>query len=405
MLGNRPIACAATPVSSAAASSPGSRRARWNGAAPAQPAGAGRGVARQHAAGREDEVDDARAVIEQRLHQAAPAFSVRPQSLTGRGEVPVGEGGPAAVERVGIADIRIQQFDAARAEVELAEEVRGRGHRMHRGAHVVQDVLVEERLAAQPAADVVGAFVQFHLQACACQRDRGREPVGTGADAGGVDAGHARSPSLLFRRAPGGEQAESDLVGAVGRSAEPVHEHPVPRPGDCPGEGRRIAGRPVVPQQRPRRLPGRRRFAQRALEQQSGDHGGERARRGPQPACGQHRPVQCPPVAFSAEQAPRAQQPIGGRMRGHLVHPQWGEHVLTNQFLVRSPGRGHEGRTEHGVTEVGVLGLLSRLPHGDLPESAQQGLQRVPVEGRVGIGAGQARWQPLQARGVVRQVP
>lgn len=92
-------------------------------------------------------------------------------------------------------------------------------------------------------------------------------------------------------------------------------------------------------------------------------------------------------------------------MRGHLVHPQRCEHVLTDQFLVRLPGRGHEGRTEHGVAEVGVFGLLSRWPHGDLPESAQDGLQCVVVEGRVGIVAGQAGWQPWQARGVVCQVP
>lgn len=92
-------------------------------------------------------------------------------------------------------------------------------------------------------------------------------------------------------------------------------------------------------------------------------------------------------------------------MRGHLVHTQRREHVLTDQFLVRTPGRGHEGRTEHGVAEVGVLGLLTRLPHGDLPDSAQEGPQCVLVEGRVGIGAGQARWQPWQARGVVCQVP
>ena len=146
--------------------------------------GALRGQPAQHAG--EEEVDDVLAVLDQRLEQPAVGGGVR---RPGPRPSPPGSGGdrrPAAVERMGVATSGCTSVHPAAGEVELAEERRDRGHRVHGGADVVPDAGGDQLLGAHAPARAVGGLDELHAQAGGRQPQRGGQPVGSRSDDDGV---------------------------------------------------------------------------------------------------------------------------------------------------------------------------------------------------------------------------
>ncbi len=71
---------------------------------------------------REDQVHDTGAVTEQRLHRRPPATPVTAKMLAGGIQIAKREARVGAIQRVGVADLGMQEFHAAGSEVELAKE-------------------------------------------------------------------------------------------------------------------------------------------------------------------------------------------------------------------------------------------------------------------------------------------
>ena len=127
----------------------------------------------------EQRVDEAEPVARSGAHAVPPGGRVSGGTEAGRGlrDVPVQQHGVLAVQRVRHLHGRERPFHR-QAE---APERRGREHhRQHGRAHVVSEPVQGERRAAQPAAELVRAFEQQHLEPGVGQRDRADQAVGPG---------------------------------------------------------------------------------------------------------------------------------------------------------------------------------------------------------------------------------
>src|SRR5690606_13814267 len=71
--------------------------------------------------------------------QTFPGGTVDTETSRCGGQGSVGDPGPSAGQGLGIGHLGGAELDAERLQVQLAEERRGGGHRMHRGADVVDD--------------------------------------------------------------------------------------------------------------------------------------------------------------------------------------------------------------------------------------------------------------------------
>ena len=140
-------------------------------------------------------------------------------------EVAVGDSGPAERarrERVRVGRLGRDQADAVRGEVEVLEERRGHGERVHGRAEVMgqlgdggrvragaQDDVVAERRGAGTSADGRLGLEDEDVEACSCERHGGGEPVRAGAH--DDDVSHPRS-----------SRRSSDRVHHTTRAAPPA---------------------------------------------------------------------------------------------------------------------------------------------------------------------------------------
>ena len=185
-----------------------------------------------HAAGRrtaqlagEEEVDDVAPVLDQRPEQPPIGRAVGAQPVGGLLERPERHRRPPAVERVGVADLRVHEPHAAAGQVELAEERRGRGHRLHGRAHVVRVTGAGQLLGPHAAAGTVGPLDHLHPQPGRGQAQGSGQPVRPRADDDGVRS-PVHPPILRGRRRARRSELVEQLVRGPVRVGLPRH-HPV----------------------------------------------------------------------------------------------------------------------------------------------------------------------------------
>ena len=134
----------------------------------------------------QEEVDDVGAVLHQGLEQPPVGVPVRPQALGGLLQGTAGHRRPTAVEGVGVGDLGLDQPDPPAGQVELPEERRRRGHRLHHRAHVVPVAGAGQLLGAHAPAGTVGLLDHLDPQSGGCQPQRAGQPVGPRSDDDGV---------------------------------------------------------------------------------------------------------------------------------------------------------------------------------------------------------------------------
>jgi hypothetical protein len=115
----------------------------------------------------------------QRAEQGAPRRAVDPEGADRALDVAVGDPGPSPVERLGVGGLRLEELDAAGAEVELTEERRRHTHGMDGGTDVVNHAVGEpEARGARPSPGGGLRLEDEDLQPGTRERHRSREPVG-----------------------------------------------------------------------------------------------------------------------------------------------------------------------------------------------------------------------------------
>jgi len=118
-----------------------------------------------------------KSMLDQGLEQPAVGGGVRAETCGGLLQRAPGHRRAPAVERMGVADLRLHQPHAAAGEVELPEERRGRGHRLHGRADVVPVAGAGELLGAHAAARAVGLLHNLHPEPGGGQPQRTGQPV------------------------------------------------------------------------------------------------------------------------------------------------------------------------------------------------------------------------------------
>ena len=178
-------ACAATPANSARASSVDQRRASSAAGSAeysAEPGQLDRVLG--HVQHRAHEVggDVVEALGERSEHRLPRAGRhVRGPSAVSSHRL-VGRGAGAAVERVGVLNLRPAPRQPVRGEVEAAGERRVDGQRVSGRALVVEQARERQLAGAGAASERVGRLEHGHLDAFGCEGEGGSEPVGPAAD-------------------------------------------------------------------------------------------------------------------------------------------------------------------------------------------------------------------------------
>ncbi len=116
-------------------------------------------------------------VSHQRLPQPAVGRGVPPEAGRGLAQVPVGDRGPTAVQRVREGDRRVGEPQPVRRQRHRPDHRRRQREGVDGGAHVVGEARQRELGGAHAAARAGGRLADHDRQAVSGQGDRGRQAV------------------------------------------------------------------------------------------------------------------------------------------------------------------------------------------------------------------------------------
>ena len=311
-----------------------------------------------------------------------PGPAVLAQALHRVVDRPVEHAGAAIVERVHEGDVGMDQLEAVSPEVGRLEERRHRGQRVDRRAHVVDEARQGERRAAGPATDGVGALEDEHGTARRRARDRGGQPVRTGAHHDDVD--HVLTLRCAHgsddRRDPGGRPAG----GVGGRRLHRRRRRLLPR-RHGPRPARRARWRQADPGlvvARHAHRPARRRAARRPAH-----HRVRRRRPRTRPSTPTGPPTSttscCSPLTCPAP--PRPSVGSGSSPAASGTSDTYGAPM--KQVFFRLGEVILELIGQPGSTGEGAPGLLRPGDHRRRPRRAGRAARRAPRDGQ-GCGPG-----------------
>ena len=136
----------------------------------------------------------------ERRMKPPPVIAPRAQPVRGRVERALQDRGGAVVERVRQGRRRLDPRESQVGQREGAEERRGEGERVDRGADVVGEPRQGELVGPEAATHRRLRFPEQRPDPGARQGDRGREPVGTRPDNHGVRCPHGAFLNLRAAR-------------------------------------------------------------------------------------------------------------------------------------------------------------------------------------------------------------
>src|ERR1700674_271405 len=136
---------------------------------------------REHMDRAEDFGGENRPALDEWLHQAAPAFAVRPKNRFGVAEIARERYGGAVIERMRQGSGRVNPLQTVSLQRKRSKKRGARGERMNGGAEIVEEAGQGELECARGTARLRLCFEDVNAHAALREGDGGCEAVRPGA--------------------------------------------------------------------------------------------------------------------------------------------------------------------------------------------------------------------------------